>query len=509
MQWVAPSNISVPTPTANTDLLNYLLLLVWLLGCAVMLIAWLPKLWRAPEFSNFRDDPLQECLRRLNQRLGLRQAVTLRFSDSIAEPLLFGFRKPIIMLPTGLAAKLSSEELESVILHELAHAKRLDNWTAAFAHVVTCIFWFYPLLWWIEQRLHRERELACDEMVIRYGAAPDDYVAGILKVCRLQLSGDVAGVSGVCRSNLKNRMEAIMSFSAANTLRPAPKTLVGSLVAVLFLVPMLIGFFAPMESTARVSDRSSFAGTWEGKMHGLQGVDLQIDQTGSKVSGSVLFYLLGRKDVNQPWHESLQKYAAPLLLPHVDGRILTFEVQRHKCAGCTELGPNAKFRMELTGPNEARLWNLTENNKGPGLELVRPMVTDEQNQRTSQTSSDQASAVGSLRSINTAERYYSRHYPLGFSPTLGSVGVPPKGVQPSASAAGLLDNSLTSGTRNGYIFTYTAGPKDSSGKITTYSVTARPITWKKGVRSFFTDQTGLIRWTDKNRAPRATDAPIS
>jgi hypothetical protein len=121
---------------------------------------------------------------------------------------------------------------------------------------------------------------------------------------------------------------------------------------------------------------------------------------------------------------------------------------------------------------------------------------------------DQAAAVGCLRSINTAETYYSKHYPAGFSPTLTALGVPENGAQPSASTAGLLDNSLTSGTRGGFVFTYTAGAKDSSGKITSYTVTARPVTWAKGDWSFFTDETGVIRWTDENRAPKATDPPL-
>jgi hypothetical protein len=475
-----------------------------------VLATWLSRVRKAPEFSECRDNALGKCLQGLKQRVGLRQPVTIRFSDSIAEPVLFGFRKPIVVLPTGLAGKLSSAELESVILHELAHAERRDNWTAAFAHVVTCIFWFYPFLWWIERCLHRERELACDEMVVRYGAAPGDYVAGILKVCRLQLAENVAGVSGVCRSNLKNRMEAIMSFSAESMPTPTPKTLLGGLVAAVFLVPILFGFFfAPIGSAARALDQSFFAGTWQGKMQNLPALDLKIDETGGNISGTAVFYLLGRSKVNEPWHESDKKYSAPLLMPHVDGKVLTFEVQRKKCEGCTDLMPNAKFRMELTGPNEARLWNLTENSKGTGLELVRSMGTYGQDKLNDATlPPDQASAVGRLRSINTAEAYYRHHYPLGFSPTLASLGVPPKGVQPSASAAALLANSLTSGTTGGYIFTYTAGSKDSSGKIATYTVTARPIAWTKGIRSFFTDQTGLIRWTDKNRAPRATDTPI-
>jgi len=117
---------------------------------------------------------------------------------------------------------------------------------------------------------------------------------------------------------------------------------------------------------------------------------------------------------------------------------------------------------------------------------------------------EESTAVACLRSINTAEVFYYKEYKKGFSPTLTSLGMPPEGTKPSASAAGLLDNSLTGGKKNNYVFTYKAGRPDA-GKISTYTVTARPAKWQTGVRSFFTDQTAIIRGTDENRAPTASD----
>jgi predicted butyrate kinase (DUF1464 family) len=121
---------------------------------------------------------------------------------------------------------------------------------------------------------------------------------------------------------------------------------------------------------------------------------------------------------------------------------------------------------------------------------------------------DQASAVGCLWSINTSEAYYSTYYKLGWSPTLASLGQPQEGAKPSASAAGLITNSLASGQRSNYVFTYKAGKKDASGKITSYTVTASPVEWHKGLWSFFTDETETIRGTAENRAATASDPPI-
>lgn len=140
------------------------------------------------------------------------------------------------------------------------------------------------------------------------------------------------------------------------------------------------GVFVAAHVCASVQAKPSFAGTWEGKTNDLPGIDLKIEEANGKISGIVTFYFQERSDANAPWHVA-SEYPVPLLVPHVEGNTLTFEVQHHKCHTCPELGPNVKFRMEITGPNEARLWKLEnegqEKNKdlGPGLKLVRRTQT--------------------------------------------------------------------------------------------------------------------------------------
>jgi type IV pilus assembly protein PilA len=121
---------------------------------------------------------------------------------------------------------------------------------------------------------------------------------------------------------------------------------------------------------------------------------------------------------------------------------------------------------------------------------------------------DQKSAVGSIRSINTAEVYYGREYKKGWSPTLASLGVSPDGGKPSAAAAGLLDNSLTNGKKRNHVFTYKAGTPDASGNIKTYALSVRPVKWHPGHWNFFTDESGIIRGTQENRAATVDDPPL-
>lgn len=112
-----------------------------------------------------------------------------------------------------------------------------------------------------------------------------------------------------------------------------------------------------------VPANSSFAGTWEGKRNDGTRLDLKIDEDDGKFSGSALLYF----QVGGP---------LPLLTPHVEGKTLTFEIQHHKCTQCEELGPNARFLMELTGPNEASLWMVDDKGNRPGPEVKLARRTD-------------------------------------------------------------------------------------------------------------------------------------
>jgi hypothetical protein len=114
---------------------------------------------------------------------------------------------------------------------------------------------------------------------------------------------------------------------------------------------------------------SLFTGKWDGKMNDLPGVDLIIRDAGGNVSGSIVFYFQSRGNDGK-WHVG-GKYTEPLLTPQTDGKVLTFEVRHHRFHGSPELGPNVKFRMELTGADDAVLQKLGDDTRPTPLKLSR------------------------------------------------------------------------------------------------------------------------------------------
>jgi hypothetical protein len=77
---------------------------------------------------------------------------------------------------------LSAEELKVIVLHELAHLRRWDDWTNLAQKFVKALFFFHPAVWWIDSRLALEREIACDDMVLEQTANARTYAASLVSV---------------------------------------------------------------------------------------------------------------------------------------------------------------------------------------------------------------------------------------------------------------------------------------------------------------------------------------
>jgi prepilin-type N-terminal cleavage/methylation domain-containing protein len=126
----------------------------------------------------------------------------------------------------------------------------------------------------------------------------------------------------------------------------------------------------------------------------------------------------------------------------------------------------------------------------------------------SKMAANEASAVGSMRTINTTATQYSTTY-NGYPSALSNLGGPAGGSATSSSAE-LIDAVLAGGTKSGYSFAYTAGATDTNGNVLQYTMTAVPTSsGVTGQRTFFTDQTGVIRADATGSTATINSTPIS
>jgi beta-lactamase regulating signal transducer with metallopeptidase domain len=109
---------------------------------------------------------VSEIARNQAQRLGMKSAFEVVQSDRVRIPSVFGFWRPIILLPADAESALSREQLAHLLGHELAHIKRQDIRIGWLVTILVCLNWFNPFVWLASIQLRREREMACDDAVL-------------------------------------------------------------------------------------------------------------------------------------------------------------------------------------------------------------------------------------------------------------------------------------------------------------------------------------------------------
>jgi beta-lactamase regulating signal transducer with metallopeptidase domain len=221
--------------------LTALLLGLWFCGFAVLSGLWLIR-WR-------RLNTLVRDARAVSATLPL----PVKASSALLEPGLVGIWRPVLLLPEGIMQRLSPQEMDAVEAHERCHFRRRDNLTAAIHMLITNLFWFHPLLWWLGGRLVAERERACDESVLDAGNDPATYAGSILKVCAFTMQSPLACAAGVSGADLKQRMETIMENRTTLRLNAAKKSLLAAIAATAIAAPVLIGLASSGDAAATPS----------------------------------------------------------------------------------------------------------------------------------------------------------------------------------------------------------------------------------------------------------------
>src|SRR6478672_4038823 len=114
-------------------------------------------------------------LRTLMEDFQRYRPVSLLVSQRLEVPTAIGFHKPAVILPAWMLESTPAEELKYILLHELAHLSRRDDWTNLAQKILKALLFFLPSVWWIERRLSLDREMACDDAVLVHSGSPVGY----------------------------------------------------------------------------------------------------------------------------------------------------------------------------------------------------------------------------------------------------------------------------------------------------------------------------------------------
>ena len=173
-------------PVILPESFAYYALVAWMIGAALGLAHISHGLYRLRRLRNtctpVHRTELDPILQATLSGIQSRRNVTLCFSNAVRVPAAIGYFRPMVVLPTWALAEIPPKEMNAILLHELAHLRRYDDWTNLAQKLVKALFFFHPAIWFIESRLTLEREMACDDAVLAANFAPRAYAESLVSL---------------------------------------------------------------------------------------------------------------------------------------------------------------------------------------------------------------------------------------------------------------------------------------------------------------------------------------
>ena len=172
----------------------------------------------SPEFRVFTASTARQ--------MGIRASVGIYLSSLVDVPVTLGFLKPVILLPVVMVTHLRTEQIEAILVHELAHIQRKDYLLNLVVSVMELLFFFNPFTRMLIGRLKKEREHCCDDQVLEFRYDPHAYVSALLSLARQHGQGGLAlaAIGGGGDRLLLQRARKMLQ-QKKQVDRPRPRTL--------------------------------------------------------------------------------------------------------------------------------------------------------------------------------------------------------------------------------------------------------------------------------------------
>jgi beta-lactamase regulating signal transducer with metallopeptidase domain len=181
---------------------------------------------------------------KLSATLQIDRPLTLLRGHKLGVPVTWGIVYPVVLLPEDADA-WPEERRRFVLVHEMAHVKRLDALTQLAGQFALALFWFNPLVWVANRRMQMEREHACDDYVLRHGTQASTYAEELLAMVRSLGSSShesaqpaFAALAMARRSEFEGRMLSILDPVLDRHPLSKGRTVVSAAAALLLVVPI-------------------------------------------------------------------------------------------------------------------------------------------------------------------------------------------------------------------------------------------------------------------------------
>jgi uncharacterized protein (TIGR03435 family) len=225
VQALLPAGVNIAVPPAFLPWV----VAVWLTGLVVF---WLRLLggWILAERLRSRlvrpaPREWQQALDRLKSRIRVSRPARLLVSSLVQAPAVMGWLRPVVLVPVGALAGLPPEQVEALLLHELAHIRRHDYLVNLLQSFVEALLFYHPAVWWVSGHIRAEREHCCDDAAVSVSGDVLNYARALAELASARTAhlGPVMAATG---GSLAHRIARLLGQS-----RPAPGTVSGPGIA--------------------------------------------------------------------------------------------------------------------------------------------------------------------------------------------------------------------------------------------------------------------------------------
>jgi len=238
-------------PAAALDLVSIVnahlaqIVAIWLAGVLILstrLIAgWIGARRLAVRGTHAAGEQWQRSLYRIAGTLRLLRPIKLLESAAVEVPTVVGWLRPVVLLPVASLSGLSTQQIEMVLAHELAHIRRHDFIINLMQSVVETLLFYHPAVWWISRRIRVEREHCCDDLAVAVFGDPIQYARALTRFEELRMNAtqSVIAANGGSLIGRIRRLVLARAESANWSSRWAAGAALLTVIAAIVLTPAL------------------------------------------------------------------------------------------------------------------------------------------------------------------------------------------------------------------------------------------------------------------------------
>jgi len=186
---LSTQSVSISDPLGYANIIKFLekqaqwVLILWFIGFLIFLLRFTGSVFYINRLKTSNVFPVNKYwddkLRKLSIKIGLRKNVRLAESALALIPMTVGYLKPVILLPLGTLSGVPPQQIEAILLHELAHILRKDYLLNIIQSVVELLLFYHPLTWWLSGLIRQEREHICDDLAIGVNKDQINYIKAL------------------------------------------------------------------------------------------------------------------------------------------------------------------------------------------------------------------------------------------------------------------------------------------------------------------------------------------